>query len=181
MNSENRRSVTSIGITSFVLIFVMLCLLTFSVLSLATARADLRLSQRSADRTTAYYDAENRANDILLEIISCMEDCLSETGDDTDMEEGADAASFYTSVRDSLEGQNASHSLENVPCSTRFRWRMSSCSGFPWSSRLSHMRMAAAIKYWNGARNLPTNGILTKRCLFSMRTACQAWLWRNDK
>lgn len=106
MNSENRRSVTSIGITSFVLIFVMLCLLTFSVLSLATARADLRLSQRSADRTTAYYDAENRANDILLEIIFCMEDCLSETGGDTDMEEDADAASFYTSVRDSLEGQN---------------------------------------------------------------------------
>ena len=106
MNSENRRSVTSIGITSFVLIFVMLCLLTFSVLSLATARADLRLSQRSADRTSAYYDAENRANDILLEIISCMEDCLSEAGGDTDMEEGADAASFYTSVRDSLEGQN---------------------------------------------------------------------------
>ena len=86
MNSENRRSVTSIGITSFVLIFVMLCLLTFSVLSLATARADLRLSQRSADRTTAYYDAENQANDILLGIISCMEDCLSETGGGTDME-----------------------------------------------------------------------------------------------
>ena len=106
MNSENRRSVTSIGITSFVLIFVMLCLLTFSVLSLATARADLRLSQRSADRTSVYYDAENRANDILLEIISCMEDCLSETRGDTDMEEGADATSFYTSVRDSLEGQN---------------------------------------------------------------------------
>ena len=72
MNPENKRSAASVGITSFVLIFVMLCLLTFSVLSLATARADLRLSRRSADRTSAYYDAENRANDILLDIISCL-------------------------------------------------------------------------------------------------------------
>ena len=52
MNPENKRSAASVGITSFVLIFVMLCLLTFSVLSLATARADLRLSRRSADRTS---------------------------------------------------------------------------------------------------------------------------------
>ena len=67
-STENRRSVTSVGITSLALIFVMLCLLTFSVLSLVSARADMRLSQRSARRTTAYYDAENQANDIYLKM-----------------------------------------------------------------------------------------------------------------
>ena len=43
MDSRKKQSsFSSIGITSLVLIFVMLCLLTFSVLSLVTARADLR-------------------------------------------------------------------------------------------------------------------------------------------
>ena len=71
MDSRKKQSsFSSIGITSLVLIFVMLCLLTFSVLSLVTARADLRLSQKNAERTSAYYDAENRANDILLSVIS---------------------------------------------------------------------------------------------------------------
>ena len=57
---SSSRSAISVGTTTLVLIFVLLCLLTFSVLSLVSARANMRLSQKSADRTTAYYEAENR-------------------------------------------------------------------------------------------------------------------------
>lgn len=96
-STENRRSVTSVGITSLALIFVMLCLLTFSVLSLVSARADMRLSQRSARRTTAYYDAENQANDILLAVISELEDCRAEAAAEN---------SFYAQIRERLDGQN---------------------------------------------------------------------------
>ena len=102
MNLEKRHSAASIGITSFVLIFVMLCLLTFSVLSLATARADLKLSQRSAERTLADYDAENRANDVLMNIISCLEDCLDAEDSGTE----SSGSSFYAQVREQLEGQD---------------------------------------------------------------------------
>ena len=72
MNEQKKKPIIGIGTTSIVLIFVMLCMLTFSVLSLATAQADLRLSRKSAERTTAYYDAEHRANDILLSVIDCV-------------------------------------------------------------------------------------------------------------
>ena len=95
-STESRRSVTSVGITSLALIFVMLCLLTFSVLSLVSARADMRLSQRSARRTTAYYDAENRANDVLLSVISCIEE----------YKDSPDASVFYQKLRERLDGQN---------------------------------------------------------------------------
>lgn len=67
-------SVISTGTTSIVLIFVMLCMLTFSVLSLVSAQANLRLSERSAARTTSYYEAENAANDILLALIAVLEE-----------------------------------------------------------------------------------------------------------
>lgn len=66
--NRNRNSVISVGTVSIVLIFVLLCMLTFSVLSLVSAQADLRLSQKSADRTTAYYAAENAANDLRIQI-----------------------------------------------------------------------------------------------------------------
>lgn len=63
-----KNSVISTGTVSVVLIFVLLCMLTFSVLSLVSAQANLRLSKKSADRTTAYYAAENEANDLLIRI-----------------------------------------------------------------------------------------------------------------
>ncbi len=64
---KRRNSVISVGMVSIVLIFVLLSMLTFSVLSLVSAEADLRLSRKSADRTSAFYAAENSANDVLLE------------------------------------------------------------------------------------------------------------------
>lgn len=97
MDSRKKQSsFSSIGITSLVLIFVMLCLLTFSVLSLVTARADLCLSQKNAERTSAYYDAENRANDVLLSVISCIEE----------YKDSPDASVFYQKLRERLDGQN---------------------------------------------------------------------------
>ena len=70
---NNRRSVISTGTASLVLIFSLLCMLAFAVLSLVSARTNLRTSQKSADRTTAYYEAENKANDILLKISQTIE------------------------------------------------------------------------------------------------------------
>ena len=61
-------AIISTGTTSIVLIFVLLCMLTFSVLSLVSAQANLRLSRLSAQRTTDYYAAENAANEILIDI-----------------------------------------------------------------------------------------------------------------
>jgi hypothetical protein len=50
------------------LIFLSLCLITFSLLSLSGAVADEKLSQKAADRTTEYYAADKTANDLLSEI-----------------------------------------------------------------------------------------------------------------
>ena len=80
------RSVISIGTTTIVLIFVLLCLLTFSVLSLVSARANMRLSQKSADRTTAYYEAENKSNDILMQVPDSIEKNLSVSDQETFLE-----------------------------------------------------------------------------------------------
>ncbi len=71
---STHKSIISTGTTSIVLIFVMLSLLTFSVLSLVSARADLRLSRKSADRTTDYHAAENAASDVLSGLLDAAAD-----------------------------------------------------------------------------------------------------------
>lgn len=49
------------GLSTVLLVFVMLCLIVFAVLSLTTARADLQMSRKMADRTQRYYEAQSRA------------------------------------------------------------------------------------------------------------------------
>ena len=43
----------------------MICLVTFATLSVLTAHSDYRLSQKMADKTTAYYKADAIARDML--------------------------------------------------------------------------------------------------------------------
>lgn len=50
----------NLGLSLIILILVNLCLLTFSVLSLENAVADLRLSKKAAEHTIKYYEAANR-------------------------------------------------------------------------------------------------------------------------
>ena len=45
----------NIGSASILLVFVILCLVSFAVLSIVSANADSRLSTRVLERTTAYY------------------------------------------------------------------------------------------------------------------------------
>lgn len=59
---------SNFGFSSILLAFVMLCIATFSALSLLTANSDYRLSRRVAERGTAYYHAQENANDRLSSI-----------------------------------------------------------------------------------------------------------------
>lgn len=95
--NKSQKSIISTGTTSIVLIFVMLCLLTFSVLSLTSAQANLRLSRLSADRTTDYYNAENAANDILIWINGELNAACQRSVNDDD---------FYVQARHALEDES---------------------------------------------------------------------------
>lgn len=61
------------GLSSLLLIFVILCLVTFAALSLTSANADYRLSQKMKAHTEAYYKASNEAADILARIDLTLE------------------------------------------------------------------------------------------------------------
>lgn len=79
MKKKTSRPLLTTGTSTLLLIFVSLCLLTFAVLSLLSARADRNLSRKTAERTSAYYEACNQAEDRLGETDQMLEKFWQET------------------------------------------------------------------------------------------------------
>ena len=67
MKKQSSRFRLHAGTASILLVFVTLCLISFAVLSLVNATADLRLSQKIAERNTAYYEAVTEAEQFVAD------------------------------------------------------------------------------------------------------------------
>ena len=63
-----KRSFSSFGFSTILIAFVMICIVTFSVLSLLTANADYKLSQKVAQKSTSHAKAEYAAYEVLAQI-----------------------------------------------------------------------------------------------------------------
>lgn len=66
--TNNRKPGFNVGSASIIMVFAVLCLTIFSVLSFTTSSSDLRLSQRASKSISDYYLAEYRAEDKVLQI-----------------------------------------------------------------------------------------------------------------
>lgn len=71
MKSTHRVKI-SVGASTILMIFVVLCFTTFAVLSFLTARSDLEMTKKSATATMQYYQADAR----MEELIASMDEYL---------------------------------------------------------------------------------------------------------
>ena len=60
MAEQTSRNKVNIGLSSLILIFIVLCLSTFGLLSLSSARGDLELAERGAQAAKEFYEADER-------------------------------------------------------------------------------------------------------------------------
>ena len=96
---KKKQPVVTMGTSSILVIFIILCLVTFAMLSLASSRASLTYAEKIADRTSDYYTACNRGEELLAEI----QTALTEIPADTPAEYYQDA---YEALKD-MEGVRA--------------------------------------------------------------------------
>ncbi len=87
-SSRKKQFGMNIGSASILLVFVILCLVSFAVLSIVSANADSKLSSRVLERTTAYYNACNQAEQSL----AVMDKTLRRMYESSDSEEAYFAA-----------------------------------------------------------------------------------------
>lgn len=67
-------SFTNIGLSSLMVVFLVLCLTTFALLTLSTAKSDYSLSEKMADHRTDYYSTCSQAEKILDKIDKELEE-----------------------------------------------------------------------------------------------------------
>ncbi len=65
---DKRASTGTVGASSLLVIFAVLCLTVFALLSLSTVQADKRLSDAAADAVLAYYEADCEAERIFARL-----------------------------------------------------------------------------------------------------------------
>jgi hypothetical protein len=65
---------TTMGVTSIIAILVVLVLIVFAALSITTSKADLNLSERTAEMTTEYYAADSAAEEKVAEVTEAVKD-----------------------------------------------------------------------------------------------------------
>lgn len=76
MDKKNNFSL-NIGLPSIMLILIVLCLISFAISSLVSANADLRLSQKVLQRSAAYYNACNAAEEDISKFDARLHDAHS--------------------------------------------------------------------------------------------------------
>lgn len=70
MNKKATFSPPAVGGSSVLVIFAVLCLTVFALLSVATVKADERLSENARNAVTGYYQADCEAETILAQLRS---------------------------------------------------------------------------------------------------------------
>lgn len=79
--NKRREFAMNIGLPSILLIFVVLCLISFGVLSLVSANSDRKLSQKVLDRSSEYYEACNQAEEMLYNVDTQLHDAYNLSDD----------------------------------------------------------------------------------------------------
>lgn len=65
---KNKFPLTNIGTVSLLMIFIVLCMVTFAALSLSSAASDARSGQKIAKHSRDYYAASNEAEEVLASL-----------------------------------------------------------------------------------------------------------------
>ena len=72
MKKGNQQSFVNIGSSSLLMVFLVLGLVVFAILSLSTAKSDSAFAEKQAAHRSEYYEACNTAEDIVADVSRAM-------------------------------------------------------------------------------------------------------------
>ena len=81
MARESGGGKVNIGAASLVLIFIVLCLATFGLLSLSSAKGDLSLAERQAEAVSAYYEADSKGQEWVRQVDAVLQEEMGHSDD----------------------------------------------------------------------------------------------------
>ena len=121
---------TTMGVTSIIAILVILVLVVFSALSIATSKADLKLSQKTSDGVIAFFAADSAAIDMMVEIYAIVEadseweTTLENSGYIIETDENGDVSIGYTVPVDDFRNLNVKLNVDEDGNLGRSLWQV---------------------------------------------------------
>lgn len=113
MSSKNKSNgFPNIGLSSLLIVFLILCLTTFALLALSTAKSDDTLSKKLADHRTDYYTASSQAEEILAQIDAILEQKQSQNLTGADFS-NIDNTSISINTKENLDVLSYSVPMKN--------------------------------------------------------------------
>ncbi|MGC4020345.1 MAG: hypothetical protein QM793_14725 [Muricomes sp.] len=108
-NKKKQLPIVNIGSSSLLVVFLVLCLVTFATLSLSSAKSDYNFSKKLAERRTEYYQASGKAQ-LLLDSIDKI---LSETYQNSTLP-------YYSEAEKRLSELTLEGDLKDIVLRTKF-------------------------------------------------------------
>ena len=154
MKKEKRSFGLSIGSSSILMVFVVLCLTTFATLSLVSANADYKLSRKTADAAATYYALDTAGERML----SDLADLLERTRPAQTQEETACRLALENALRD-FDSPDLSEDCAALTVSEDDRWLISGtvCGADGWTLQI---RLDVTERYWLNRENASIQRLL---------------------
>lgn len=101
---KETRGFSNFGFSTILLSFVMICVVTFSALSLVSAHSDYKLSQKVATKNEGYYKAQELAYTKLQSIDQVLTECFFNA---------TDQSNYYSAIEHALAGYGTFESTDS--------------------------------------------------------------------
>lgn len=86
MNERQSGGRANIGTSSLILIFIILCLTIFGLLSLSSAGGDWKLAEKNAEAVRGYYQADSQAVEFAAMVEEQLAQCIQAASDEEYLE-----------------------------------------------------------------------------------------------
>ena len=111
---KNKFPITNIGSVTLMMIFIVLCMVSFAALSLSTAASDSRAAEKSAKHVKEYYAASNEAEETLASIANTLEAAYQSSDNENAYLEKVRSAYTTKEATNSADGASSEESSTSV-------------------------------------------------------------------
>ena len=153
MASQEIRRKANIGSSTLIVIFIVLCLATFSLLSLGNAKSDSLLSDRNGEAVKEYYRADSLGNEFVRQLDTSLQTASGggrrgQSLKTAMLEEWKD---YYDSAEDVFVTEIAMHAGQALQIRVQADWTEGTCRILTWKVyNREEYEIDQSMKVWDG-------------------------------
>ncbi len=153
MASQEIRWKANIGSSTLIVIFIVLCLATFSLLSLGNAKSDSLLSDRNAEAVKEYYRADSLGSEFLRQLDTSIRQASGEGKRAESLKAAVteEWKDYYDRSEDVFTTEIAMHAGQALQIRVQADWEEAACRILTWKVyNREEYEIDQSMKVWDG-------------------------------